>query len=79
MFQSMTAPGQIDDEAVVYLVAAVLLLIVFSVVVMMLDAGLGKQAVFKAHSEDAVVIQGISSAHSSTIFFGTMSGLAKKI
>ena len=32
MFQSMTAPGQIDDEAVVYLVAAVLLLIVFTVV-----------------------------------------------
>ena len=65
----MTAPGQIDDEAAVYLVAAVLLLIVFSVVVMMLDAELGKQAVLKAHSEDAVVIQGISSAHSSTIFW----------
>ena len=46
-----------------------LLLIVFSVVVMMLDAELGKQAVLKAHSEDAVVIQGISSAHSSTIFW----------
>lgn len=28
----MTAPGRIDDEAVVYLVAAVLLLIVFTVV-----------------------------------------------
>ena len=38
----MTAPGQIDDEAVVYLVAAVLLLIVFSVFVMMLYAEHGK-------------------------------------
>ena len=65
----MTAPGRIDDEAVVYLVAAVLFLIVFLVVVMMLDAELGKQAVLKAHSEDAVVIQGISSAHSSAIFW----------
>ena len=76
MFQSMTAPGQIDDEAVVYLVAAVLLLIVFSVVVMMLGAELGKQAVLKPHSEDAVVIQGISSAKSRIIFWIIVSGLA---
>ena len=76
MFQSMTAPGQIDDEAVVHLVAAVLLLIVFSVVVVMLGAELGKQAVLKAHSEDAVVIQGISSAKSRIISWIIISGLA---
>jgi len=70
----MTAPGQIDDEAVVYLAAAVLLLIVFSVVVMMLDAELGRQAVLKAHSEDAVVIQGIFSAHSSPFFLEPYQG-----
>ena len=41
----------------------------FSVIVMMIGAELGKQAVLKAHSEDAVVIQGISSAKSRIIFW----------
>ena len=64
----MTAPGQIDDEVVVYLFASFLLIIVFSVVVMMLDPEHGKQAVLKAHSEDVVVIQGIYSAFKSNFW-----------
>ena len=58
----MTAPGRLDEEAVVYLVAAALLLIIFTVVGILLNAELSKQAELKAQSEDAVAIQGTSSA-----------------